>query len=446
MNELSIHEVANLFPAMSADEYAELLSDIRANGLHEALWTYQGALIDGRHRYRACQELGIEPQTREWDGRGSLVTFVVGLNLHRRHLTSSQRAMLALEVEKLFAKEAASRVGGRPKSILETEAARLAHPSEDQEEKGTEIFQYLSKDMPNRNETTAAAQAASVVGTNSHYVADAKKIAASAPELVERVKSGDMSIPEAKKLASAPAPVRNAAIEKLASGQAKNAQDAILQVKREERRTPEERIASRPAAPSTYRVILADPPWPYTLYDADTGHGRSAESHYSTMSIDDIAAMPVGELAAPDCALFMWVTWPNLFHAEQIGKAWGFEYRTCAFTWAKLNKSAAGRMSNPADDSNWFMSMGSWTRANTEVCLLFVKGAPPRFAADVRQLIVAPVREHSRKPDEQYGLIERLLSGPYLELFARRKFSEKWNVWGNQVESDIAFAGIGEAR
>ena len=431
-DQLAIHEVANLFPAMSADEYAELLSDIRANGLHEALWTYQGALIDGRHRYRACQELGIEPTTREWDGRGSLVTFVVGLNLHRRHLTSSQRAMLALEVEKLFAKEAASRVGGRPLK---------------EEGKPPEIFpEVFLHEQQKRVTDESRSQAAAIVGTNSHYVTDAKKIAASAPELVERVKSGDMSIPEAKKLASAPVLMRTAAIEKMASGQAKNAQDAILQVKREERRTSEERIASRPAAPSTYRVILADPPWSYTLYDADDGEGRRAASHYSTMSIDDIAAMPVGELAAPDCALFMWVTWPNLFHAEQIGKAWGFEYRTCAFTWAKLNKSAAGRMSNPADDSNWFMSMGSWTRANTEVCLLFVKGAPPRFAADVRQLIVAPVREHSRKPDEQYGLIERLLSGPYLELFARRKFSEKWNVWGNQVESDIAFAGIGEAR
>jgi N6-adenosine-specific RNA methylase IME4 len=198
--------------------------------------------------------------------------------------------------------------------------------------------------------------------------------------------------------------------------------------------------------PEKFAVILIDPPWEYTTYSEDTGQGRSAEAHYPTMSAGDIASLPVGDLAADDCALFMWATWPTIQQAFAVGTAWGFEYKTCAFTWAKVKKGLAPdthlRLN---DDSNWHMGMGFWTRANSEVCLLFVKGSPKRQNADVRQLIVASVRKHSQKPDEQYERIERLVKGPYLELFAREK-REGWFAWGNEVEPDISFGGIQAAR
>jgi N6-adenosine-specific RNA methylase IME4 len=183
-----------------------------------------------------------------------------------------------------------------------------------------------------------------------------------------------------------------------------------------------------------YRVILADPPWRYEVWSRDTGLGRSAESHYPTMPTPDITALPIGGFAAPDCCLFMWSTWPTIQDAFKPGQARGFEYKACAFLWAKTNRAAVDRWATVDDPANWFVGMGYWSRANTEPCLLFTRGRPRRKSADVRQLIVAPIREHSRKPDEVYERIERL---PYLELFARRK-RIGWDSWGNEVESDIS--------
>ena len=86
-----------------------------------------------------------------------------------------------------------------------------------------------------------------------------------------------------------------------------------------------------------YSIIYADPPWQYKVY-SKKGAGRSAESHYPTMSIEDIRALPVGELADRDCALFLWITFPMLLDALSVIKAWGFTYKTVAFAWVKQNK------------------------------------------------------------------------------------------------------------
>lgn len=201
--------------------------------------------------------------------------------------------------------------------------------------------------------------------------------------------------------------------------------------------TPPMMLAARSVVQRKYKVILADPPWKYRVWGKPSPDGRSAESHYSTMETADIKDLPIGDLADKDCCLLMWVTWPTIDQAFEVAKAWGFEYKTCAFLWAKLNKAMSGRFTMLDDDANWFCGLGFWTRANTEACLLFTRGNPRRVNNDVRQLIVSPLREHSRKPDEQYSLIERLVDGPYVELFARRKWSDKWHVWGNEVEPDI---------
>jgi hypothetical protein len=107
---LVFHEVATLFPPMGEEEFTRFVADIQQRGLLEPIWTFQGKIVDGVHRYRACRQLGIAPRYQEWDGHGSLVHFVVSRNLQRRHLTAGQRAMLALEVEQQFAKEAEKRM------------------------------------------------------------------------------------------------------------------------------------------------------------------------------------------------------------------------------------------------------------------------------------------------------------------------------------------------
>lgn len=182
-----------------------------------------------------------------------------------------------------------------------------------------------------------------------------------------------------------------------------------------------------------YKAILADPPWQFnSLWGGRpkkvNGNypSRAIDAHYDTLTIDKICALPVSDLAADDCVLFMWTCWPVLQDSFRVIDAWGFKYKTCGFSWMKADPYRLF-----ADDKTPFAGMGYWTRANTEPCLLATRGKPKRINADVRQGIIAPRREHSRKPDEIHGRIERLVAGPYLELFARQS-RPGWTTWGNE--------------
>jgi len=173
-----------------------------------------------------------------------------------------------------------------------------------------------------------------------------------------------------------------------------------------------------------YGVIYADPPWSFRNWSAK-GTGRNAISHYDCLSFRALAALPVADLAADDCALFLWTVDPLLPRAFELIEAWGFEYKTVGFYWAKLN-------SRPKNEADFFTGLGYWTRANPEQCLLATRGSPRRRAKDVRRLIVDRRREHSRKPDIVRERIERLVKGPYLELFARET-KPGWDCWGDQL-------------
>jgi N6-adenosine-specific RNA methylase IME4 len=142
------------------------------------------------------------------------------------------------------------------------------------------------------------------------------------------------------------------------------------------------------------------------------------------MTTEEIAALPVREMAADDCTLFLWATWPTMQSAMTVIEAWGFTYKTEAFSWVKVIREEPRRPR---------LGLGYWTRANTEPCLLATWGHPKRLHKDVGQVIAAPIREHSRKPDETYERIERLVAGPYLELFGRQQ-REGWTVWGNETD------------
>ena len=186
-----------------------------------------------------------------------------------------------------------------------------------------------------------------------------------------------------------------------------------------------------------YGAILADPPWRFETYNEE-GRNRcpdwrpfkdSPSRHYDTMTTDDIAVLPVEQIAADDCALFLWISWPMLEDALRIIRAWSFTYKTCAFCWIKAN---ATQMDMFTDDYPVRIGAGYWSRSNSEVCLLATRGKPKRLHADVRQGIIAPRREHSRKP-EIHDRIERLVGGPFVELFARQQ-RIGWTTWGNETE------------
>lgn len=192
-----------------------------------------------------------------------------------------------------------------------------------------------------------------------------------------------------------------------------------------------------PTIEGGFRTILADPPWSFKAWSGK-GTLRAAKNHYSTMSMKEICALPVGDVAADDCALFLWCCWPSLPDALEVVSSWGFKYKTCAFSWMKADPYRLF-----SDDATPFAGLGYWTRANTEPCLLATKGKPKRLRADVRQGIISPRREHSRKPDCVHERIERLVGGPRLELFARRS-RPGWTVWGNEVAKFDARASLVE--
>jgi N6-adenosine-specific RNA methylase IME4 len=167
-----------------------------------------------------------------------------------------------------------------------------------------------------------------------------------------------------------------------------------------------------------YNIIYCDPPWRYF----EEGF-KNQSQHYKTMELEDICKLPVGDLAADDCLLFMWVTFPMLDDFIDVLRCWGFEYSTVAFVWVKANKGGEG----------YFTGLGSWTRSNAEICVLARRGSVQRIDASVSQIVYAPVEEHSKKPGIVRDKIVQLVGDlPRIELFARQK-TDGWETWGDQI-------------
>lgn len=174
--------------------------------------------------------------------------------------------------------------------------------------------------------------------------------------------------------------------------------------------------------PGGFATILVDPPWPL----------QSGEKHYRTMSLARIKALPVGSLAARDAHLWLWTTNALLPKAYEVAEAWGFTVRS-PLTWVKFRLGLGGRYQ---------------LRNATEQLLFCTRGKAPLGSRSQPTWFNAPVQEHSRKPAEQFAIIERVSPGPYLELFARRRpeSNQPWAVWGDQVDSDIRIPGFAVPR
>lgn len=170
-----------------------------------------------------------------------------------------------------------------------------------------------------------------------------------------------------------------------------------------------------------YSAILVDPPWSYKMY-SDKRYGKSPDQHYDCMDIGQLYALRDEILfaAGPDCALFMWAVWPMLPDALELMAAWGFKYKTGG-AWHK--KTVHGKTA---------FGTGYIFRSASEPFILGTIGRPEIKNRSTRNVIEAAVREHSRKPDEQYTLLENLFPGPYLELFSRTD-RPGWASWGNET-------------
>ena len=166
-----------------------------------------------------------------------------------------------------------------------------------------------------------------------------------------------------------------------------------------------------------YNTVLLDPPWKFAAYSAK-GLGKSADRHYPTMSLDAIRRLPVAEVCAPDCWMAMWTTWPHLDQALLLMSDYGFRY-VSGGAWAK--QSRTGRA--------WAFGTGYIFRSASELLLLGRRGSPKWLSKSERNLWVAPIREHSRKPDEVHEMLERATAGPRLEMFSRTDRAG-WDSWG----------------
>ena len=198
---------------------------------------------------------------------------------------------------------------------------------------------------------------------------------------------------------------------------------------------PTPTASTKPAKP---RVALMDPPWATRTWSGHDAVPTQADDPYPTMTLAEMQALPIGTMMARDSVIAMWAIGTHLEQAFDLARAHGYSYVTDLFYWAKQRLIDANQIDLfTGDVQEPRISMGRYTRKQVEPCLLFKRGrGMPVLDHAQRQLIVAPAREHSRKPDEQYTRLEALFGPPvpgrYIEFFSRTT-RKGWAAWGNEV-------------
>ncbi len=394
---MQYNDLANIFPMMSNDEFAALVEDIRSNGqLTPILIDQDGKILDGRNRWRACQHIGIQPKVKTVDSKENLVNLVLSLNLHRRHLSSSQKAVVALSILPLLQVEAKKRqqlAGGDKKNSNYKQPTTL--PQNFEEAKKTD--------------GEAAEIAAKLAGTNRQFLYDVKKIAAKSPNLIQNIRDGEINIRDAKWIVTLESEeLQQRVIEKVKQGV--DVRAARAEVIKETTPVPE-------FPKGKYRVIYADCPWQSEgepLPDRVT----MPSDIYPTMTVEEICNLPVKDIADNNAVLFFWATSYHLQYAFEIIAAWGFNYKS-SFIWNKTG----GR------------HLGYYSFLNHEILLLATKGVnmlPQGVKFD--SVISFKKTQHSKKPGYFRDMIDQMYpTGNRIELFARRRY-KNWDCFGNQIE------------
>lgn len=360
---MDIHPAANIYPAMTPDEYEALKNDIAANGLQQAILLMNGAILDGRHRWQAIEELErsgqrIDVRFEVYKGAAPVAT-VHSLNFHRRHLNTTQKACIGNEFKKELQKEI--RQGER----TDLTSANICGSSSEGRE--------------------ARKQAADLVGVSHTVIDKVAHIEREAPALYESMQSGGLSVWDAER--------------ELHRAEQKQKQDAI----RQDVALPD----------GKFHTLIIDPPWPIKKIERDC-RPRQAEMDYPMMSEAELLALPVPELSHDDAHLYLWTTHKYLPLALQMVEAWGYRYQ-CVMTWVK----------------NVGFTPFSWMYS-TEHVIFARRGNQPLLEMGKRLDFHAPVREHSRKPDEFYDLVRACSPGPRLDMFARQQ-REGFANWGNET-------------
>ena len=377
LHDIDAHPYAKMFPKMATAEFEELKRDIKMNGLRQPIVMHQGLILDGRHRFAACSDLDIEAAQEDFDGNdAAALSYVISTNLHRRHLNESQRAMVAAEL--------ANMSEGRPKT------AQICAPSVSQTD--------AAKKLNVSRKSVQNAKAVRDKGTD---------------ELKDRVKSGNMAVSVAEKIARMP---KDKQAEILKDPKPEQAIKKVARAEKEKALAEKTITKSLASKTQLFGVVYADPPWRFETY-SENGMDRSADNHYPTMSLNDIAALKVP--AADDCVLYLWATVPMLPEALNVMEAWGFKYKS-QIVWVKDR-----------------IGTGYWTRNQHEILLIGTKGGIPAPAqgSQPSSVINAPLGRHSQKPAIFAEIIESLFPAtPKVELFCRSPRAG-WSVYGNESEA-----------
>lgn len=424
---IEFHPLANIFPLIEGEDFAGLVKDVRENGLREPIVLLEGKILDGRNRYRACVAAGLLPESlgeitaaqikyfhhhvpagKESPSQAQLLEFVWSKNFHRRHLSTSQRAIVMADYE-------AFRHGGVRRS-------------------GQDANLHLGGIEPEPAPPTRA-DLAERGHVSERLLASAAVVRDhAAPEVKEAVRQGGLAVSAAEEIASRPVEEQRAILESLPRDEAgkltPEAKKALAPIvkeiraekqgeKKQRREQREVELAAEIQAlpEEKFGVIYADPEWRFEVYSRDTGMDRAADNHYPTSSTDSICARPVGDIAADDAVLFLWATVPMLADALRVMAAWGFTYKSHA-AWIKDRPGT-----------------GYWFRNRHELLLVGTKGNVPAPAPGMQldSVFAAPLGPHSEKPDAAYEMIERYFPTlPKIELNARR-VRPGWERWGNEA-------------
>lgn len=355
----------SLVPPLTESEYQSLKESIKQNGIWIPIVVNKhGAILDGHHRYRACQEVekSIKYVVREFENELLEKKFVIECNLKRRHLNDYQKGILAKELLKIEEGEAKLR----------------------QKEAGSEYGENHSKSLPTDMGNVDRHDKTSMVIT-------AKKVGLKSGEQLRRILKIDEEASEELK-------------QKVSNGET-SINYAYKTVNRQEKKANAE-----PIPEGEFDVILADPPWKY-----DINTRGSPDDHYDVMEDQDISKLKIP--SSDNCVLFMWGTAPKLPEALAVIEAWGFTYKT-NMVWVKDK-----------------IGTGYYFRGKHELLFVAVKGTPliPEEVDRPESVLIAPRTTHSKKPEEVYGIIERMYpNAKYLELFARNT-RNNWQSWGNEI-------------
>ena len=371
MSTGGFHPVANAFPLMTGKGFDDLVADIREHGLREPIWLHRdGRILDGRNRYRACIEAKHEPRFQPYTGsEEELAAFVVSMNVRRRHLNESQRAMVSASLADLS-------IGAN------------------QHEEGVSI-ETASRLLNVSRATTARAR---------------KVQRDAAPEVAEAIHRGVLTVSDAAAIADRPVAQQRAMLQAVESGTAPNLKAAKVRHDIEEQRAAIE-AGTLKMPKGVYETIVVDPAWEYdTKYDPAHWRGR-AGNPYPTMSLEEIAALRLP--VADDATVWLWTTNSFLRDAFGILDAWGLKYRN-TLTWFKPR-----------------LGIGCWLRNSTEHCLMATKGHPTLALTNQRTGLLAPAREHSRKPEEFYEMVDGLCVGRKLDYFSREA-RPGWEQYGSE--------------